>query len=97
MTDDHGWGRKFLERCDINPDDETDARAAYESCRADHARWLATGEGEMDGGTYWALVDAIKDLYDSERLPSDWPAPGLVRMAQPLRNSLTRPTATETP
>lgn len=31
--DSEGWGRTFLARCGVNPDDETDVRATYENCR----------------------------------------------------------------
>lgn len=85
-----GWGRKFLARCGINPDDETDVRATYEACREAHARWLATGQGDIDAESYGMLVDAIRDLYGSPVFPLHWPAPTLVYMPQPLRNLLTR-------
>lgn len=84
------WGRSFFERCDIDPDNEADVRDAYESCRELHARWLWTGEGEIDGGTYYMLVDAIKDLYSWGHFPLDWPPPIIVRMSQPLKNTLAR-------
>jgi hypothetical protein len=87
---DHGWGRAFLARCGIDPDDPVDVRATYESCREAHAKWLATGAGEMGDETYYTLADAIKDLYGWRDFPLDWPAPVLVRMAQPLRNLLQR-------
>lgn len=89
MTDP-GWGRAFLVRCDIDPDDLADIRAAYESCRDAHAQWMASGEGEMDGETYYMLVDAIKDLMGWEYFPLDWPGPTLVMLAQPLRNLIPR-------
>lgn len=87
---DHGWGRKFLVRCGIDPDDPADVRAGYESCRTSHGRWLATGDGDMDGGTYYMLVDAIKDLYGWTDFPLDWPAPILVLMSEPFRNLIPR-------
>lgn len=85
-----GWGRKFLERCGVDSDDPADVRATYESCRDAHGRWLALGEGDMDGETYYTLVDAIKDLYGWGQFPFDWPAPTLVMMRQPIRNLLPR-------
>jgi hypothetical protein len=90
MPDTAGWGRSFLVHCDINPDDLDDVRAAYESCRESHGRWLATGEGEMDGDTYYMLVDAIKDLYGWDAFPWGWPPPTLVLMSRPFRNLLPR-------
>lgn len=90
-----GWGRKFLERCDIDPDDAAEVRATYESCRTDHGVWLRTGAGEMDGGTYYMLVDAIKDLCGWTDFPLDWPAPILVLMAEPFRNLIPRSKKTE--
>ena len=84
------WGRKFLERCGIDPDDPADVRATYESCREAHARWLATSEGEIDADAHGLLVDAIRDLYGWDRFPLDWPAPTLVLMPQPFRNLLQR-------
>lgn len=83
-----GWGRRFLERCGVDPDDPADVRATYESCRDAHGRWLATRDGDMDGETYRMLVDAIRDLYGWEELPLDWPGPTLALMSQPLRNLL---------
>ena len=91
MAEASGWGRNFLARCDIDPDDPADVRGAYESCREAHGCWLATREGEMDGQTYYTLVDAIKDLYGWRDFPLDWPAPTLVFMREPLRNLLPRP------
>lgn len=84
------WGRKFLERCGIDPDDPSDVRAAYTSCREAHARWLAPAEGDMDADTYWMLVDAIRDLYNWDRIPLDWPGPTLVLVPHPFRNLLSR-------
>ena len=92
-----GWGRKFLARCGINPDDETDVRATYEACREAHARYLATGQGDIDAESYGLLVDAIKDLYGSPVFPLHWPAPTLVMMPQPLRNLLPRASGTGAP
>lgn len=92
-----GWGRTFLARCGINPDDESNVRASYESCREAHARWLATGQGEIDAESYGMLVDAIRDLYGWQQFPLDWPAPTLVYMPQPLRNHLTRTSGTAAP
>ena len=88
--DSEGWGRTFLARCGINPDDESDVRATYEACREAHARWLATGQGDIDADAYGMLVDAIKDLYGWQQFPPRWPAPTLVMMPRPLRNILTR-------
>lgn len=93
--DSEGWGRKFLARCGINPDDEADVRASYENCREAHARWLATGQGDIDADAYSMLVDAIKDLYGWQQFPLDWPAPTLVMMPQPLRNLLPRAEAAD--
>lgn len=90
-----GWGRGFLMQCDIDPDDPADVRAAYESCRTSYALWLWRGEGEIDDEAYWMLVDAVKDLYGWTELPLDWPAPTLVRMAQPFRNLIPRIKPTE--
>lgn len=84
------WGRKFLERCDVDPGDMADVRATYEPCREAHARWLATGEGEITAEAYGMLVDAIRDLYGWDEFPLDWPQPTLVLMPQPFRNLLTR-------
>jgi hypothetical protein len=91
-----GWGRKFLLRCAVDPDDPAAVRAVYESCRASHAKWPWTLEGEMDGETCYMLVDAIKDLYGWERFPWDWPPPILVRMSRPFRNIIPRIKPTET-
>lgn len=92
-----GWGRAFLARCGINSDNESDVRASYENCREAHARWLATGQGEIDADAYSMLVDAIKDLYGSPVFPLHWPAPTLVMMPQPLRNLLPRTSGTTEP
>lgn len=92
-ADGPGWGRKFLLRCGVDPDDPTAVREGYESCRRDHALWLRTGEGDMDGGTYYCLVDAIKDLYgwtEPGHWPLDWLAPILFLQDKPLRNLLQR-------
>ncbi len=91
-----GWGRGFLVQCDIDPDDPADVRAAYESSRAAYGLWLWTQKGEIDNEAYYMLVDAIKDLYGWTDLPLHWPAPTLVRMTQPLRNTLRRTKPTET-
>ena len=85
-----GWGRKFLVRCGIDPDDPAEVRAGYESTREAYGRWLARGEGEIDGECYYMLVDAVKDLYRWDVFPWDWPAPTLVFMPRPLRNLLRR-------
>lgn len=44
----------------------------------------------MDGGTYYMLVDAIKDLYGQDAFPLDWPGPYLFARAEPLRNLIPR-------
>jgi hypothetical protein len=85
-----GWGRKFLLRCAVDPDDPAAVRDAYESCRRDHALRLRTGEGEMDGGTYYMIVDAIKDLNGWTDFPLDWPGPYVFLQGRPLRNLLHR-------
>lgn len=85
-----GWGRGFLKSCGIDPDDPAAVRAGYESCRRSHALWLRTGEGDMDGDTYYMLVDAVEDLYGWDRFPLDWPAPILFLQDKPLRNLLQR-------
>lgn len=95
--DDHGWGRAFLLRCGIDPDDPADVRAGYESCRTSHGRWLATGDGDMDAGTYYMLVEAIEDLYGWSDWPLGWLAPTLVLMAEPFRDLIPRAKKTETP
>jgi hypothetical protein len=90
VSDDHGWGAKFLRRCGVDPDDPADVRAAYEGAREAYGRWLAGHGGEIDDETYYTLVDAIKDLYGWAMFPYDWPAPTLVLLNQPLRNLLPR-------
>lgn len=95
IAPEHGWGRGFLVQCDIDPDDPADVRAAYESCRTSHGKWMATGEGEMGGESYYMLVDAIKDLYGWDAFPLDWPAPILFLQDKPFRNLLPRIKPTE--
>lgn len=96
IAPEHGWGRGFLVQCDIDPDNPAEVREAYESCRASYGLWLWRRKGEIDDEAYWMLVDAIKDLYGCTDLPLDWPAPTLVRMTQPFRNTLRRAKPTET-
>lgn len=85
-----GWGRGFLQQCEIDPDDPVDVRDAYESCRTQYGLWLWSQKGEIDDDAYYMLVDAIKDLYEWDTFPLDWPGPYLVRMTEPLRNTLKR-------
>jgi hypothetical protein len=85
-----GWGRRFLEQCEINPDDPADVRDAYDACRAQYGLWLWSQKGQIDDDAYYMLVDAIKDLYEWDAFPLDWPAPTLVRMTQPFRDLLKR-------
>lgn len=92
-----GWGREFLGRCGIDPDDPRMVRDLYESCRTGHAEWLASGVGEMDGEAYYMLVDAIKELYGWECFPLDWPAPILVLMQRPMSKIPSCFRRTETP
>lgn len=85
-----GWGRGFLEQCEIDPDDPADVRDAYDACRAQYGLWLWSQKGQIDDDAYYMLVDAIKDLYEWDAFPLDWPGPYLVRMTEPLRNTLKR-------
>lgn len=86
-----GWGRKFLEGCGIDPDDPADVEAAYRSAHADHVRWLTGNpQAEIDSETWDRLVEAVKDAKGWDRIPLGWPAPILVRLAEPLRDTLRR-------
>jgi hypothetical protein len=85
-----GWGRGFLQQCEIDPDDPAEVRAAYESCQRAYALWLRTGEGDVDGEAYYMLVESIQDLYGWDAYPLDWPAPYLFLQDKPFRNLLQR-------
>ena len=86
-----GWGRKFLERCGVDPDDPADVEATYRSAHADHARWLTGNpQAEIDSETWDRLVEAVKDAKDWDRIPLGWPAPTLVLRTEPFRNTLRR-------
>lgn len=85
------WGRKFLERCGIDPDDPAAVEDLYRSTHTGHAAWL-TGDpqSEIDSETWDRLVEAVKDLKGWDQIPLGWPAPYFALMAQPLRNTLRR-------
>jgi hypothetical protein len=90
LAEDRLWARNFLTRCGTNPDDQQHVRATYEATRDDHAKWMLGLGGEIDAETYGTLVYAVRALYGWLDWPLDWPAPTLVRMAQPFRNLLER-------
>lgn len=92
LAEDRPWARAFLQRAGIDPDDPADVRASFESCRAAHARWLASRAGEIDADAYRDLLYVIRALYGWTQWPLDWPPPTLVLMTQPLRNLLPRKT-----
>lgn len=90
LAEDRQWAHRFLARCGANPDDPDDVRATYEATRDDHAKWMTGLGGEINAETYGTLVYAVRALYGWLDWPLDWPAPTLVRMAEPFRNLLTR-------
>jgi hypothetical protein len=83
--------RRWLRNCGVDPDDPAEMEATYRTVHGDHLRWLGgDSSSEIDGVTWTHFVEAVQVANGWDRIPLDWPAPTIVRVAEPFRNALPR-------